>query len=54
MKPKRNNYRFKKFYKLFKEMKIVRDLGEKVEVWEYNKINEAERVANTIIKKINK
>ena len=54
MKPKRNNYRFKKFYKLFKEMKIVRDLGEKVEVWEYNKINEAERVANIIIKKINK
>ena len=54
MKPKRNNYRFKKFYKLFKEMKIVKDLGEKVEVWEYNKINEAERVANIIIKKINK
>ena len=54
MKPKRNNYRFKKFYKLFKEMKIVRDLGEKVEVWEYDKINEAERVANIIIKKINK
>ena len=54
MKPKRNNYRFKKFYKLFKEMKIVRDLGEKVEVWEYKKINEAERVANIIIKKINK
>tara|TARA_B100001996_G_scaffold211869_1_gene162625 strand:- start:3421 stop:4368 length:948 start_codon:yes stop_codon:yes gene_type:complete len=54
MQPKRNNYRFKKFYKLFKEMKIVRDLGEKVEVWEYNKINEAERVANIIIKKINK
>ncbi len=53
MKPKRNNYRFKKFYKLFKEMKIVRDLGEKVEVWKYNKINEAERVANIIIKKIN-
>ena len=54
MKPKRNNYRFKKFYKLFKEMKIVRDLGEKVEVWEYDKIDEAERVANIIIKKINK
>ena len=54
MKPKRNNYRFKKFYKLFKEMKIVKDLGEKVEVWEYEKINEAERVANIIIKKINK
>jgi len=54
MKPKRNNYRFKNFYKLFKEMKIVRDLGEKVEAWKYDKINEAERVANIIIKKINK
>ena len=32
-------------------MKIVRDLGEKVEVWKYEKINEAERVANIIKKK---
>ena len=48
MKPKRNNYRFKKFFKLFKEMGVIKDLGEKVENWEYSKINEAERIAKII------
>ena len=52
MKAKRNNYRFKKFFKLFKEMGITRDLGEKVESWTYNKINEAERIAAIINNKI--
>ena len=31
--------------KLFNEMGIIRDLGEKVENWKYNKLNEAERIA---------
>ena len=44
----KNNYRFKKFFKLFKEMGITRELGEKVENWKYNKIHEANRVANII------
>jgi len=52
MKPKKNNYRFKKFFKLFKEMGIIRDLGEKVEPWTYNKHNEAERIASLIRNKI--
>jgi len=52
MKTKKNNYRFKKFYKLFKELGIVRDLGEKVENWKYEKLNEAERIAFKIKNKI--
>ena len=52
MKPKKNNYRFKKFFKLFREMGITRDLGEKVETWTYNKHNEAERIGNLIRNKI--
>ena len=52
MKAKKNNYRFKRFFKLFKEMGITRDLSDKVENWTYNKINEAERIANTINSKI--
>ena len=52
MKPKRDNYRFKKFFKLFKEIGIIRDLGEKVESWTYDKLNEAERLAVTINNKI--
>ena len=52
MKPKRDNYRFKKFFKLFKEIGIIRDLGEKVENWTYDKLNEAARLAVTINNKM--
>ena len=52
MKAKKNDYRFKKFFKLFNEMGIIRDLGDKVETWTYNKHNEAERIASKIKNKI--
>ena len=52
MKEKKNNYRFKRFFELFKQMGIVRDLGEKVETWIYNKHNEAQRIALEIKNKI--
>ena len=52
MKAKRNNYRFNRFYELFKQMGITRNLGEKVETWTYNKHNEAQRIAAEIKNKI--
>ena len=52
MEAKRNNYRFKKFYELFKAMGITKDLGEKVEVWKYKKHNEAERIATMLKSKL--
>ena len=52
MKTKKNNYRFKRFFKLFKEMGITRDLGEKVDNWTYSKLNEAERLSTKIINKL--
>ena len=52
MKAKKNNYRFKKFFQLFKEMGVTRDLGEQVENWTYNKFNEAERIAAMINSKL--
>ena len=52
MKAKKDNYRFKKFFKLFKEIGITRELGKKVESWTYNKHNEAERIGNLIRNKI--
>ena len=52
MKPKKNNYRFKKFYRLFNEIGITRDLGDPIESWTYNKLNEVERIATTIKSKI--
>ena len=48
MQPKRNNYRFKRFYKLFRELGVIRNLGEKVENWTYDSFNEAERIAAII------
>ena len=45
MKPKKNNYRFKKFFQLFKEMGITRELGEKIDHWTYNRLNETDRIA---------
>ena len=52
MKAKRNNYRFKRFFDLFKKMGITRDLGEKIEIWSYDKYNEAQRIALELKKKI--
>ena len=52
MKPKKNNYRFKKFFRLFKEMGITRDLGEQVESWTYGELNETRRIAALINSKL--
>ena len=52
MKAKKNNYRFKRFFELFKQIGITRDLGEKVENWTYNKHNEAQRIALELKNKI--
>ena len=53
MKAKKNNYRFKKFFQLFREMGITRNLGEKIEDWSYNYFNEAERIAKIVKEKWN-
>ena len=53
MRSKKNNYRFRKFFQLFKEMGITRDLGERVQEWSYNTLNEAERIAIIINSKLN-
>ena len=54
MKTKRNNYRFKKFFQLFKDMGITKNLGEKVEEWNYNNFNESKRIAELINQKLNR
>ena len=52
MKAKKNNYRFKKFFQLFREMGITKELGEKVDNWTYNRLNEADRIASLMRKKL--
>ena len=51
--PRKNDKRFQSFRNLFRELNITRNLGEEVENWTYEKLDETNRVANIIKKKIN-
>ncbi len=51
--PKKDDKRFKRFRNLFRELNITRNLGEEVENWNYQKLDETNRVANIIKQKIN-
>jgi len=52
IKPKKNDKRFQKFRNLFKELNITRNLGEHLEIWNYPKLDETNRVASIIKHKI--
>ena len=51
--PKKNDKRFQRFRNLFSELNIIKNLGEKIEDWNYEKLDETNRVANIIKQKIN-
>ena len=51
--PRKNDKRFQKFRNLFRELNIIRNLGEEEENWSYQKLDETNRVANIIKQKIN-
>ena len=48
----KNNDRFKKFFEIFKELNIIRDLNDKVDNWRYDKLNETYRISRYIKSKI--
>ena len=50
--PKKNDKRFQRFRNLFRELNITRNLGEEVENWNYQKLDETNRVASIIKQKI--
>ena len=51
--PRKNDKRFQKFRDLFRELNIIRSLGEEEENWNYQKLDETNRVAKIIKQKIN-
>ena len=51
--PKKKDKRFQRFRNLFRELNIIRNLGEEIENWNYQKLDETNRVANIIKQKIN-
>ena len=50
--PKRKDVRFQNFRNLFRELNITRNLGEEIENWNYQKLDETNRVAKIIKGKI--
>ena len=49
---KSNDYRFRRFRELFGKLNIVKNLDEKVEKWNYEILDETNRIAKEIKKKI--
>ena len=51
--PRKNDKRFQNFRNLFRKLNIIRNLGEMEENWNYQKLDETNRVAKIIKNKIN-
>ncbi len=52
MTPVKKNKRFIKFFELFKSLNIIKDLSNSVENWNYEKLNETDRISRYIKEKI--
>ena len=51
MKPIKNNDRFKKFFESFKSLNIIKDLEDSLEKWNYDKLNETDKISRYIKEK---
>ena len=51
MTPIKKNYRFEKFFDLFRSLNIIKNLESSVEKWNYEKLNETDKVSDHIKKK---
>ena len=49
---KKNDHRFKMFRELFNKLNITKNLNEKIEIWNYQSLNETARIAEEIKKQI--
>tara|TARA_Y100000590_G_scaffold419571_1_gene521412 strand:+ start:16 stop:966 length:951 start_codon:yes stop_codon:yes gene_type:complete len=54
MSHKRSIHRFKKFYKLFMDLGITRNLEDKIEHWTYNGLDEVNRAASFVKEQMKK
>ena len=52
MPAERNDKRFQKFRNLLEGMNIIRKLGDELDTWNYEKLDETTRVAKRIKKKL--
>ena len=54
MSHKRSIHRFEKFYKLFKDLGIIRNLEDKIEHWTYDGLDEVNRAASLVKERMKK
>ena len=54
IKNKKSIHRFEKFYKLFKDLGIIRNLENKIETWNYEGLDEVNRAALLVKEKLKK
>ena len=52
MKPNKNNNRFRKFYSLLTDLGITRELKNNIEEWSYESLNEVNKIAPIIKKRM--
>ena len=50
--PRKNDIRFQRFRNLYRELNITRNLGEDMETWTYQKLDETNRVAKILKERI--
>ncbi len=50
----KNNLRFQKFFSQFKQLNIIRDLTDNIDLWSYDKLDEVNRISPLIYEKIKK
>ncbi len=48
MNPIKKNYRFTKFFELFKSLNIIKDLEHSIEKWNYDKLNDTNTISRYI------
>ena len=54
MNTKKNNLRFQKFFSQFRQLNIIKDLTDKIDLWSYDKLDEVNRLSSLINEKIKK
>ena len=54
MNSSKNNLRFQKFFSKFKQLNIIKDLTDKIDLWSYSKLDEVNRISPLIKEKIKK
>ncbi len=54
MNTSKNNLRFQKFFSQFRQLNIIKDLTDKIDLWSYSKLYEVNRLPSLIKEKIKK